>query len=188
MKDVRGHMALVNQQGALPPLQTPRLRVWIGVQSLLIAFGAGSWLHQTETLIIRLQQHIVIVLKLADKFAETSEHDSTVSLRSHSVITLTGLSELYRLIVRHPLSTPAVVKEAQRRCADILQMIANITEKMLKEDWRQMANFVRVRLGVHSSVPIFIALGREPVCELTNVRFRITTVAQSWVLLRQNPQ
>lgn len=151
-----------------------------GIQSLLTAFGAGSWLQQTEILIIRLQKHIVIVLKLADKFAETSEHDSTVSLRSHSVITLTGLSELYRLLVRHPLSTPAVAKEAQRRCSDILKMIANITEKMLKEDWRQMANFVRVRLGIHPSIPAFIAL-RGLVCELTNFRFRITTATQSWV-------
>jgi len=156
MKDVRGHMALANQQGGLP-LHFALLEC--GMVFILIAFGAGSWLHQTETLIIRLQQHIVIVLKLADKFAETSEHDSTVSLRSHSVITLTGLSELYRLLIRHPLSTPAVVKEAQRRCADILKMIANITEKMLKEDWRQMANFVRVRLCVHQFVATFIALG-----------------------------
>ena len=144
--------------------------------------GADSWLRQTEILIIRLQQHVVIVLKLADKFAETSEHDSTVSLRSHSVITLTGLSELYGLLVRHPLSTPAVAKEAQRRCGDILKMIANITEKMLKEDWRQMANFVRVRLGVHPLI------SRGFVCELTNARFRITTATQSWVLFRWDPR
>jgi len=157
MKDVRGHMALVNQQGALPLHPTLLvLECGNGDQPLLIAFGAGSWLRQAETLIIHLQQHVVVVLKLADKFTETSEHDSTVSLRSHSVITLTGLSELYRLLVRHPLSTPAMVKEAQKRCADILKMIANITEKMLKEDWRQVASFVRVRISVHP--PLFTSV------------------------------
>jgi len=150
-KDVRRHVALVNQQGALSPyfaFHSSERGKWNDIPFISAAFGAGSWLPNTESLIIRLQQHLVIVLKLADKFAETSEHDSAVSLRSHSIITLTGLLELYRLLVRYPLSVPAVVKEAQRRCGDILKMIANITERMLKEDWKQMADFVRVRFNV----------------------------------------
>jgi hypothetical protein len=121
-------------------------------------YGAGSWLPQTETLTIRLQQHLLIVLKLTDKFAETGEHDSTVSLRSHSIITLTGLSELYRLLVRHPLSAPAVAKEAQRRCGDISKMIANITERMLKEDWKQTADLVQVRFGFPTTLFVVSSL------------------------------
>jgi hypothetical protein len=124
MKDVRRHVALVNQQGALSlyfPFLSSGHGKWNDVPSLSTAFRSWLLVTQTEFLIIRLQQHLVVVLKLADKFAETSEHDSIVSLRSHSIITLTGLSELYRLLVRHPLSTPAVAKEAQTRCSGYLE-------------------------------------------------------------------
>ena len=138
-------MALANQQGTLS-LYFAFLALGYrnDARSPSLAFGVGSWLCQTEALIIRLQQHLVILFGLVDKFAETSEHDSTVSLRSHSVVTLTGLSELYKIFVRHPLSTPAAAKEAQRRCGDILKMIANITERMLNEDWKQVAGSARV--------------------------------------------
>ena len=117
-----------------------------GIQPPSVVLGPGFLLqlHQTEALIIHLQQHLTIVLKLAEKFAETKEHDNTVSLRSHSIITLAGLSELYKFLVKHPQSAPAVAKEAQRRCADTVKVVAGITEGMLKEDWKQMADFVRV--------------------------------------------
>lgn len=163
-KDVRRHVALVNQQGALSPcfafLSSSERGEWNDAPFISAAFGAGSWLPGTESLIIRLQQHLVIILKLADKFAETSEHDSAVSLRSHSVITLTGLLELYRLLVKYPLSAPVVVKEAQRRCGDILKMTANITERMLKEDWKQMADFFRVRLNFRIVTFAVFSLGK----------------------------
>ena len=145
MKDVRRHLALANQPGTLSLyFAFLALGHGNGIQSPSPAFGVGSWLRQTEALIIRLQQHLVVLFRLVDKFVETSEHDSTVSLRSHSVVTLTGLFELYKLLVRHPLSTPAVAKEAQRRCGDILKMIVNITERMLNEDWKRVADFTRV--------------------------------------------
>lgn len=101
MKDIRRHVVLVNQQGALSHcFVLPSLRHG---KCYSTAFGAGSWLCQTEVLIISLQQHLVIVLKLVNKFIEMSEHDSALSLCSHSIITLTRLSELYRFLVRYPL-------------------------------------------------------------------------------------
>jgi len=39
-------------------------------------------------------------------------------------------------------------------------MIANITEKMLKEDWKQVADFVRVRLSFRIVTSATFSLGR----------------------------
>jgi len=72
------------------------------------------------------------VTKLIENFAAANDHDSCVSLRMCSVVSLSNLAELYHILSHHPLwKIPAI---AMKKYEQTMYLMSDTSRELMNED------------------------------------------------------
>lgn len=85
------------------------------------------------------------MLDLARKYSDIGDRDRCIILRSNSLLTITGLLELYRSVSKGSVVTnPEDVPESSQKCEELLILLANTSLRMLEDDGQRIQNFIMV--------------------------------------------
>ncbi|KAF9792681.1 hypothetical protein BJ322DRAFT_1152374 [Thelephora terrestris] len=96
-----------------------------------------AWLTQCSEVCTELGERVQLLAKLITKFAAANDHDSCVSLRMCSLVSLSNLGELYHILSHHPLwKLPRV---SLKQCEQTMYRLSDIsTELMNGNDMRHL--------------------------------------------------
>ena len=90
------------------------------------------------------------MLGLARKYSDIGDRDRCMILRSNSLLTVTGLLELYRSILKEDeVTTTEELLESRRKCKELLVLLANTSRQMLEDDGQRIQNFIMVSQSLH---------------------------------------
>lgn len=85
------------------------------------------------------------MLGLARKYSDIGDRDRCMILLSNSLLTVTGLLELYRSILKEGVvTTTEEFLEPRRKCKELLVLLANTSRQMLEDDGQRIKNFIMV--------------------------------------------
>lgn len=128
------------------------------------ATPTASWLSDCRAFISSITTHSRDITTQLTEFSALGDHDSCVSLRYSSIITLTTLAEIYNLLAKHPLAAKGRESEFRVKCEDVLRGVVNMTEGLGGDDF----NFLDPFLGVSASITYISRkrLIRDPLLDL----------------------
>ena len=115
-----------------PPLSRPVIAVQLGplTRKKLIAHGSECLQH---------------MLDLARKYSDIGDRDRCMILRSNSLLTITGLLELYRPVLKGSMVTVTEdLPESSRKCGELLVLLADTSRQMLEDDGQRIRSFIMV--------------------------------------------
>ena len=96
-------------------------------------------------LIVRGSECLQHMLGLARKYSDIGDRDRRMILRSNALLTITGLLELYRSVMRDGVVTMAEeLLESRQKCRELLVLLASISRQTLEEDGQRIKNFITV--------------------------------------------
>ena len=108
-----------------------------------------AWLTQCSEVCTELGERVQLLAKLITKFAAANDHDSCVSLRMCSLVSLSNLGELYHILSHHPLwKLPRI---SLKQCEQTMYRLSDIsTELMNGNDMRHLPPYA----GVSTPAPV----------------------------------
>jgi len=130
------------------PLYIPFLRQTF--KHSAIATGIDS-LTRIE-LIVCGSECLQHMLGLARKYSDIGDRDRCMILRSSVLLSIAGLLELYRSVLKEGVvATKGELLESRQKCKELLVLLANTSLQTLKEDGQRIGNFITVSSSRRSS-------------------------------------
>ena len=98
-----------------------------------------------KKLVARGSECLQRMLDLAKKYSGIGDRDRCMILRSNSLLTITGLLELYRSTLKGSVvTTTEDLPESSRKCEELLILLANTSRQMLEDDGQRIRSFIMV--------------------------------------------